>query len=313
VIQRLQSELLASQRSQQEAVSRANVLGSQTAVLQEQLLRAEEREKQLEAHLRERDSKLTISADKMQALDEVKRRCEQTQQQAGNDTEDKERQLQDVTRRLRDAERTLSKVMASHQSAAGSDGGAELAGQESPGAAAPSADAQEVRSQVVDELMRRLRLRERELNEANAKIEMLFSDKRRGSVDTAAMGLGGGVAREDSSMSVGSLSNSGASTAVSTASTQDSELEMKKLRERMKIVEEALRAMRDEAREHVLAIKSSDIVLNRLLGSGSFAEVHSGICLCVYSFVLVCVCVCVCCADCLVPVLLWRCTRVCAC
>jgi len=71
------------------------------------------------------------------------------------------------------------------------------------------------------------------------------------------------------------LSNSGASTAVSTASTQDSELEMKKLRERMKIVEEALRAMRDEAREHVLAIKSSDIVLNRLLGSGSFAEVHS--------------------------------------
>ena len=31
--------------------------------------------------------------------------------------------------------------------------------------------------------------------------------------------------------------------------------------------------MRDEAREHVLAIKSSDIVLNRLLGSGSFAEV----------------------------------------
>jgi len=56
---------------------------------------------------------------------------------------------------------------------------------------------------------------------------------------------------------------------------------MKKLRERMKIVEEALRAMRDEAREHVLAIQSSDIVLNRLLGSGSFAEVHSGMCLCV--------------------------------
>ena len=49
-------------------------------------------------------------------------------------------------------------------------------------------------------------------------------------------------------------------------------MESKKLRERMKIVEEALRAMRDEAREHVLAIKSSDIVLNRLLGSGSFAE-----------------------------------------
>lgn len=53
---------------------------------------------------------------------------------------------------------------------------------------------------------------------------------------------------------------------------QESEMESKKLRERMKIVEEALRAMRDEAREHVLAIKSSDIVLNRLLGSGSFAE-----------------------------------------
>ncbi len=34
------------------------------------------------------------------------------------------------------------------------------------------------------------------------------------------------------------------------------------------IVEEALRAMRDEAREHVLSIKSSDLVLNRLLGSG---------------------------------------------
>ena len=54
---------------------------------------------------------------------------------------------------------------------------------------------------------------------------------------------------------------------------QEADIETKKLRERMKIVEEALRAMRDEAREHVLAIKSSDIVLNRLLGSGSFAEV----------------------------------------
>jgi hypothetical protein len=42
---------------------------------------------------------------------------------------------------------------------------------------------------------------------------------------------------------------------------------------RVKIVEEALRAMRDEAREHVLAIKSSDILLNNILGSGSFAEV----------------------------------------
>ena len=28
--------------------------------------------------------------------------------------------------------------------------------------------------------------------------------------------------------------------------------------------------MRDEAREHVLSIKSSDLVLNRLLGSGRF-------------------------------------------
>ena len=47
-----------------------------------------------------------------------------------------------------------------------------------------------------------------------------------------------------------------------------------KPKNRIKIVEEALRAMRDEAREHVLAIKSSDILLNNnILGSGSFAEV----------------------------------------
>ena len=72
---------------------------------------------------------------------------------------------------------------------------------------------------MVDELMRRMRLRERELSEANAKIEMLVSEKKRLSADAVAPGLGG-VMPEDSSMSVGSLSASGASTAASSASTQ---------------------------------------------------------------------------------------------
>jgi hypothetical protein len=135
----------------------------------------------------------------------------------------------------------------------------------------------------MEELIRRLRVRERELNEANAKIELLMTDKRRGadsaerkrlSLDPSSLSLGA-VSREDSNMSVGWMSASGTSAATPSDGILESEMEIKKLKERMKIVEEALRAMRDEAREHVLAIKSQDIVLNRLLGSGSFAEVHS--------------------------------------
>ena len=273
MVEKLQRDLMATQRSQQEAVSRATVLASQTASLQEQLARAEEREKELQEKIRERDMKLAASADKLQAMDEVK-----------NDSVSKERELEHMTSRLREAERTLSKVVASRQSGSGSEvaqPGSPAVGS-APSTAAGTAAGQDGHGPVVEELMRRLRLRERELNEANGKIEMLMVDRRRGSdsaerkrhsLDPASMSLGA-VAREDSSMSVGSLSTSGMSGAMSTASTQDSEIEIKKLKERMKIVEEALRAMRDEAREHVLAIKSQDIVLNRLLGSGSFAEVH---------------------------------------
>ncbi len=268
MVEKLQRDLMATQRSQQEAVSRATVLASQTASLQEQLARAEEREKVLQERIRERDMKLAASADKLQAMNEVK-----------NDSASKERELEHMTSRLREAERTLSKVVASRQSGSGSE---VAAGSPTVGSAPSAAAGQDGHGPVVEELMRRLRLRERELNEANAKIEMLMADKRRGSdsterkrhsLDPASMSLGA-VAREDSSVSVGSLSTSGLSAAMSSASTQDSEIEIKKLKERMKIVEEALRAMRDEAREHVLAIKSQDIVLNRLLGSGSFAEVH---------------------------------------
>jgi hypothetical protein len=151
------------------------------------------------------------------------------------------------------------------------------------GSAAPAAAGHDVQGPVMEELIRRLRLRERELSEANAKIEMLMADKRRGadsaerkrlSLDPSSLSLGA-VSREDSNMSVGWMSASGMSGATTSDGTLESEMEIKKLKERMKIVEEALRAMRDEAREHVLAIKSQDIVLNRLLGSGSFAEVHS--------------------------------------
>mmetsp|Transcript_42790 Transcript_42790/g.67057 ORF Transcript_42790/g.67057 Transcript_42790/m.67057 type:complete len:572 (-) Transcript_42790:916-2631(-) len=52
------------------------------------------------------------------------------------------------------------------------------------------------------------------------------------------------------------------------------EVENRRLRERVKIVEEAIRAMRDEAKEHVLSIQASDIKFHSQLGSGSFAEVH---------------------------------------
>jgi len=69
-------------------------------------------------------------------------------------------------------------------------------------------------------------------------------------------------------MGADALSNSGAS-----LDARD----MLKMKERVKMVEEALRAMRDEAREHVLAIKSSDIQLESLLGTGSFAEVHRAV------------------------------------
>jgi serine/threonine protein kinase len=69
-------------------------------------------------------------------------------------------------------------------------------------------------------------------------------------------------------MGADALSNSGVS-----VDARD----MLRMKERVKMVEEALRAMRDEAREHVLSIKSSDIRLESLLGTGSFAEVHRAV------------------------------------
>jgi hypothetical protein len=92
-VDQLHRQLLVTQRSQQEAVSRATVLASQTASLQEQLLRAEERERELQERIRERDAKLAASAEKLQAMDELK-----------NSSDSKERQLELVTGRLRDAE-----------------------------------------------------------------------------------------------------------------------------------------------------------------------------------------------------------------
>jgi hypothetical protein len=53
--------------------------------------------------------------------------------------------------------------------------------------------------------------------------------------------------------------------------------DLMKMKERVKMVEEALRAMRDEAREHVIAIQSADIHYESLLGTGSFAEVHKSV------------------------------------
>jgi hypothetical protein len=72
MVEKLQRDLMATQRSQQEAVSRATVLASQTASLQEQLARAEEREKELQEKIRERDMKLAASADKLQAMERLR-------------------------------------------------------------------------------------------------------------------------------------------------------------------------------------------------------------------------------------------------
>lgn len=146
-------------------------------------------------------------------MGELKRNWDKMKKQAESEKEEKEHQLLDVTRRLRDAERALSKVVASR---AVSEEGASDTATGSPSQADRSS--QDERGPVADELMRRLRMRERELSEANAKIEMLVSEKKRQSTDSAALGLGG-VMPEDSSMSVGSLSGSGASTAASSAST----------------------------------------------------------------------------------------------
>ena len=116
----------------------------------------------------------------------------------------------------------------------------------------------------------------------------VFEQKKRHSLDSGALGLGA-VSREDSVASVGGTSESGG-TAASLASTQEamnSAHEVKKLRERMKIVEEALRAMRDEAREHVLAIKSSDIVLTSLLGSGRSISISRYLYICMYVYIYI--------------------------
>ena len=267
LVERLRRELLACQRSEQEAASRATVLTSQLVALQEQVARGEAREKLLLGELQERDAKLATSAKQMQAMAEGKSSSDEDKQRAESEAEDKQRELQEVTRRLREAERTLSKVVGNRGQDLRTSGKGDSG---SPGASAAGEGA-DARGAVVDELMRRLRLRERELAEANAKIELLVSERKRQSMEISA-GLGlGDVSREESTASVGSLAALGSGS----SGSQDSEMELKKLRERMKIVEEALRAMRDEAREHVLSIKSSDIVLNLLLGSGSFAEVHS--------------------------------------
>jgi hypothetical protein len=60
---------------------------------QEQLLRAEERERELQERIRERDAKLAASVEKLQAMDELK-----------SSSDSKERQLEIVSGRLRDAE-----------------------------------------------------------------------------------------------------------------------------------------------------------------------------------------------------------------
>ena len=97
-VDRLHRQLLVTQRSQQEAVSRATVLASQTASLQEQLLRAEERERELQERIRERDAQLAATEEKLQAMNELK-----------SSSDSKERQLELVTGRLRDAEAEILK------------------------------------------------------------------------------------------------------------------------------------------------------------------------------------------------------------
>ena len=53
----------------------------------------------------------------------------------------------------------------------------------------------------------------------------------------------------------------------------DDRREILHLRERVRIVEEALQLMRDEARARVPSVEAADISYVRLLGRGSFAEV----------------------------------------
>ena len=152
--------------------------------------------------------------------------------------------------------------------------------------------------------MRRLRARDRELQDAQARIAHLQGSLATQQHARAAKGGGG------SGGSRGQSSETLLAEAMSVVGTREGEEggETRRLRERVKIVEEALRAMRDEAREHVLAIKSQvrapcpilisrswrlctqsgrpvsrgsccpgaqDILLNSMLGTGSFAEVHA--------------------------------------
>ena len=152
--------------------------------------------------------------------------------------------------------------------------------------------------------MRRLRARDRELQDAQARIAHLQGALATQQHARAAKGGGG------SGGSRGQSSETLLAEAMSVVGTREGEEggETRRLRERVKIVEEALRAMRDEAREHVLAIKSQvrapcpilisrswrlctqsgrpvsrgsccpgaqDILLNSMLGTGSFAEVHA--------------------------------------
>lgn len=141
-------------------------------------------------------------------------------------------------------------------------------------AATRKTEAEDGRNAASEELRMRLRAKEKEAQEAQGRIKALY-EKIKALTDKLDEKdrLLVSIAKTQEARSSSQSSSSEMSTVRS--ESKEDEAARNKLKERIKIVEEALRAMRDEAREHVLAIKSSDILLNSLLGSGSFAEVHS--------------------------------------
>mmetsp|Transcript_49517 Transcript_49517/g.116728 ORF Transcript_49517/g.116728 Transcript_49517/m.116728 type:complete len:764 (+) Transcript_49517:206-2497(+) len=226
----MQTDLLNAQQGHQQELNKAALLSSQNESLEAQLARASTREQELrrkeEAWIKQEEAlqaELQTLREAPRSMDAVHTSLEEERRQSA----EKDKTIQNMALQLKEAEQALTLAAASPKAAPQPDF---------------AADPSPVAKGAVEELLRRLRSKDREVVALQAELQALQSPHP--TSPTARRGGG-------------------------------DDAEVLKLRERIKIVEEVLKAMRDEAREHVLSMQPSDLTLDALLGSGSFAEVHS--------------------------------------
>jgi len=233
LILKLQNDLLEAQRGHQDSLNRTAMLSASNDSLKEENAKAMDREKEHQSDIEMVRSNLEASMGKLQMFQEIKENWTQVRK----DCDEKDRQLEVVTNQLRAVQ------LGQSSEATGAN---TVRSEDSTGSAAAASS-----QGVVHELLRRLTVKDQQIEESKAVVETLSAEVR-------------------------TLKSASADAASGSGFTSDAR-DLVKMKERVKMVEEALRAMRDEAREHVLAIKSPDIKLQTVLGSGSFAEVHKAV------------------------------------